>query len=108
MRRYCIQSQCNDYASNMAIDVAGKKMLGRCLETNAADVIAMHMGTDDVWQYDKAVADIILYQRNSSMRYKHKIPGRVYSYIRNVPLQPLCLPQLSVVPTDCEGVSHGY
>ena len=43
----------------LAIDIANKNQLDGWLKTNPADVITMHLGTNDIVQQNKAVADII-------------------------------------------------
>ncbi|KAF2118020.1 SGNH hydrolase-type esterase domain-containing protein [Lophiotrema nucula] len=43
----------------LAIDIANKKQLDGWLKTNPADVITMHLGTNDIVQQSKATADII-------------------------------------------------
>ncbi|KAI4941208.1 hypothetical protein J4E91_010898 [Alternaria rosae] len=43
----------------LAIDIANKGQLDGWLKTNPADVITMHLGTNDIVQQNKAVADII-------------------------------------------------
>ncbi|KAF2463243.1 SGNH hydrolase [Lindgomyces ingoldianus] len=43
----------------LAIDIANKKQLDGWLQKNPADVITMHLGTNDIVQQNKAVADII-------------------------------------------------
>lgn len=43
----------------LAIDIANKKQLVGWLQTNPADVITMHLGTNDIVQQNKAVTDII-------------------------------------------------
>ena len=43
----------------LAIDIANKKQLVGWLQKNPADVITMHLGTNDIVQQNKAVADII-------------------------------------------------
>ncbi|KAF1996560.1 carbohydrate esterase family 3 protein [Amniculicola lignicola CBS 123094] len=43
----------------LAIDIVNKKQLDGWLKTNPADVISMHLGTNDIVQQGKAVADII-------------------------------------------------
>ncbi|CAI9634509.1 unnamed protein product [Alternaria burnsii] len=43
----------------LAIDVANKNQLDGWLKTNPADVITMHLGTNDIVQQNKAVTDII-------------------------------------------------
>lgn len=43
----------------LAIDIATRQQLVRWLNTNPADVITMHLGTNDIVQQNKPVADII-------------------------------------------------
>ncbi|OAG11982.1 SGNH hydrolase, partial [Paraphaeosphaeria sporulosa] len=43
----------------LAIDIANKNQLDGWLKTNPADVITMHLGTNDIVQQNKNVADII-------------------------------------------------
>ncbi|OAL43542.1 SGNH hydrolase [Pyrenochaeta sp. DS3sAY3a] len=43
----------------LAIDIANKNQLDGWLKTNPADVITMHLGTNDIVQQNKAVTDII-------------------------------------------------
>lgn len=43
----------------LAIDIANKKQLVGWLDKNPADVITMHLGTNDIVQQNKPVADII-------------------------------------------------
>ncbi|KAF3014737.1 hypothetical protein E8E14_009042 [Neopestalotiopsis sp. 37M] len=43
----------------LAIDIANKKQLVGWLQTNPADVITMHLGTNDIVQQNKPVNDII-------------------------------------------------
>ncbi|KAF2794189.1 carbohydrate esterase family 3 protein [Melanomma pulvis-pyrius CBS 109.77] len=43
----------------LAIDIVQKKQLEGWLKTNPADVITMHLGTNDIVQQSKSVADII-------------------------------------------------
>lgn len=43
----------------LAIDIANRKQLVGWLEKNPADVITMHLGTNDIVQQNKAVTDII-------------------------------------------------
>ncbi|KAF2680409.1 carbohydrate esterase family 3 protein [Lentithecium fluviatile CBS 122367] len=43
----------------LAIDIANKNQLDGWLTKNPADVITMHLGTNDIVQQNKAVADII-------------------------------------------------
>jgi len=43
----------------LAIDIANKKQLDGWLKTNPADVITMHLGTNDIVQQSKATTDII-------------------------------------------------
>jgi lysophospholipase L1-like esterase len=43
----------------LAIDIANKGQLDGWLRTNPADVITMHLGTNDIVQQNKAVGDII-------------------------------------------------
>jgi lysophospholipase L1-like esterase len=43
----------------LAIDIANKKQLDGWLQKNPADVISMHLGTNDIVQQGKATADII-------------------------------------------------
>ncbi|KAI4913416.1 uncharacterized protein J4E92_009765 [Alternaria infectoria] len=43
----------------LAIDIANKGQLDGWLKSNPADVITMHLGTNDIVQQNKAVADII-------------------------------------------------
>lgn len=43
----------------LAIDIANRKQLDGWLKTNPADVITMHLGTNDIVQQNKAVTDII-------------------------------------------------
>jgi len=43
----------------LAIDIANKNQLDGWLKTNPADVITMHLGTNDIVQQNKAVADIL-------------------------------------------------
>lgn len=43
----------------LAIDIADKKQLVGWLEKNPADVITMHLGTNDIAQQNKPVNDII-------------------------------------------------
>lgn len=43
----------------LAIDIANKKQLVGWLQQNPADVITMHLGTNDIVQQNKAVNDII-------------------------------------------------
>ncbi|ORY14882.1 SGNH hydrolase-type esterase domain-containing protein [Clohesyomyces aquaticus] len=43
----------------LAIDIANKKQLDGWLAKNPADVITMHLGTNDIVQQSKATADII-------------------------------------------------
>jgi lysophospholipase L1-like esterase len=43
----------------LAIDIANKKQLDGWLQKNPADVITMHLGTNDIVQQSKATADII-------------------------------------------------
>ncbi|KAI1388569.1 carbohydrate esterase family 3 protein [Hypoxylon trugodes] len=43
----------------LAIDIANKKQLVGWLEKNPADVITMHLGTNDIVQQNKPTADII-------------------------------------------------
>ncbi|KAJ4304682.1 hypothetical protein N0V90_000209 [Kalmusia sp. IMI 367209] len=43
----------------LAIDIANRNQLDGWLKTNPADVITMHLGTNDIVQQNKAVADII-------------------------------------------------
>jgi lysophospholipase L1-like esterase len=44
----------------LAIDIANKGQLDGWLRTNPADVITMHLGTNDIVQQNKAVGDIIV------------------------------------------------
>lgn len=43
----------------LAIDIVNKNQLDGWLKTNPADVITMHLGTNDIVQQNKNVADII-------------------------------------------------
>jgi lysophospholipase L1-like esterase len=43
----------------LAIDIANKNQLDGWLKTNPADVITMHLGTNDIVQQNKPVADIL-------------------------------------------------
>ena len=43
----------------LAINIANNKQLEGWLQKNPADVITMHLGTNDIVQQNKAVADII-------------------------------------------------
>jgi lysophospholipase L1-like esterase len=43
----------------LAIDIANKNQLDGWLKTNPADVITMHLGTNDIVQQSKATGDII-------------------------------------------------
>lgn len=43
----------------LAIDIASKNQLDGWLKTNPADVITMHLGTNDIVQQSKATTDII-------------------------------------------------
>jgi lysophospholipase L1-like esterase len=43
----------------LAIDIANKGQLEGWLKANPADVITMHLGTNDIVQQNKAVSDII-------------------------------------------------
>jgi lysophospholipase L1-like esterase len=43
----------------LAIDIANKGQLDGWLKTNPADVVSMHLGTNDIVQQNKATADII-------------------------------------------------
>lgn len=43
----------------LAIDIANRQQLVGWLNTNPADVITMHLGTNDIVQQNKPVADII-------------------------------------------------
>lgn len=43
----------------LAIDIANKNQLDGWLKQNPADVITMHLGTNDIVQQNKAVTDII-------------------------------------------------
>lgn len=43
----------------LAINIANNKQLDGWLQKNPADVITMHLGTNDIVQQNKAVADII-------------------------------------------------
>jgi lysophospholipase L1-like esterase len=43
----------------LAIDIANKNQLDGWLKTNPADVITMHLGTNDIVQQNKATADVI-------------------------------------------------
>jgi lysophospholipase L1-like esterase len=43
----------------LAIDIANKNQLEGWLKTNPADVITMHLGTNDIVQQSKATTDII-------------------------------------------------
>lgn len=43
----------------LAIDIANKGQLDGWLKTNPADVVTMHLGTNDIVQQNKATADII-------------------------------------------------
>jgi lysophospholipase L1-like esterase len=43
----------------LAIDIANRNQLDGWLKTNPADVITMHLGTNDIVQQNKAVGDII-------------------------------------------------
>ncbi|KAL1600474.1 hypothetical protein SLS60_006860 [Paraconiothyrium brasiliense] len=43
----------------LAIDIANKNQLDGWLKTNPADVITMHLGTNDIVQQNKPIADII-------------------------------------------------
>ncbi|KAF2850184.1 carbohydrate esterase family 3 protein [Plenodomus tracheiphilus IPT5] len=61
----------------LAIDIANKGQMDGWLRTNPADVITMHLGTNDIVQQNKATADIIAAftklvssMRNSNSRMK--------------------------------------
>ncbi|KAL1797126.1 hypothetical protein ACET3X_003732 [Alternaria dauci] len=43
----------------LAIDIANRNQLDGWLKTNPADVVTMHLGTNDIVQQNKAVTDII-------------------------------------------------
>jgi lysophospholipase L1-like esterase len=43
----------------LAIDIANKNQLDGWLKTNPADVVTMHLGTNDIVQQNKATGDII-------------------------------------------------
>jgi len=43
----------------LAIDIANKGQLDGWLKSNPADVITMHLGTNDIVQQNKAVVDIV-------------------------------------------------
>jgi lysophospholipase L1-like esterase len=43
----------------LAIDIANRNQLEGWLKTNPADVVTMHLGTNDIVQQNKAVTDII-------------------------------------------------
>lgn len=43
----------------LAIDIANKKQLDGWLQKNPADVITMHLGTNDIVQQSKSTADIL-------------------------------------------------
>lgn len=43
----------------LAIDIANKNQLDGWLQTNPADIVTMHLGTNDIVQQNKAVTDII-------------------------------------------------
>ncbi|KAF1935578.1 SGNH hydrolase [Clathrospora elynae] len=43
----------------LAIDIANKNLLEGWLKTNPADVVTMHLGTNDIVQQNKPVTDII-------------------------------------------------
>jgi lysophospholipase L1-like esterase len=47
------------HSGYLAIDIANKKQLVGWLQTNPADVITMHLGTNDIAQQSKKTADII-------------------------------------------------
>jgi lysophospholipase L1-like esterase len=47
------------HSGYLAIDIANKKQLVGWLQKNPADVITMHLGTNDIVQQNKAVTDII-------------------------------------------------
>ncbi|KAF2708753.1 carbohydrate esterase family 3 protein [Pleomassaria siparia CBS 279.74] len=63
-----IDNICNDveydrdnegHSGFLATDIAKKKQLDGWLEANPADVISMHLGTNDIVQQNKPTADII-------------------------------------------------
>ncbi|KAI0181736.1 carbohydrate esterase family 3 protein [Hypoxylon sp. FL1284] len=63
-----IENNCQDTAYDrdneghsgfLAIDIANRQQLVGWLNTNPADVITMHLGTNDIVQQNKAVTDII-------------------------------------------------
>lgn len=47
------------HSGYLAIDIANKKQLVTWLQKNPADVITMHLGTNDIVQQSKATTDII-------------------------------------------------
>ncbi|KAF2267139.1 SGNH hydrolase [Lojkania enalia] len=62
------ENYCNDnkydrdnegHSGFLAIDIANRRQLDGWLQQNPADVITMHLGTNDIVQQNKAVADII-------------------------------------------------
>jgi lysophospholipase L1-like esterase len=73
----------------LAIDIANKGQLDGWLTTNPADVITMHLGTNDIVQQGKATADIIaaftklvgtMRSHNSRMKIVVRIPPILYQH----------------------------
>jgi lysophospholipase L1-like esterase len=63
-----IENNCRDssydrdnegHSGFLAIDIANRNQLAGWLQTNAADVVTMHLGTNDIVQQNKAVTEII-------------------------------------------------
>jgi hypothetical protein len=73
----------------LAIDIADKKQLVGWLQKNPADVITMHLGTNDIVQKSKKTADIIAsfttlvkVMRDSNPNMKIIVSAPIYHYVK--------------------------
>ncbi|CBX91681.1 hypothetical protein LEMA_P071890.1 [Plenodomus lingam JN3] len=92
----------------LAIDIANKGQLDGWLKTNPADVVTMHLGTNDIVQQNKATADIIAAfgklvasMRSSNPRMKIVVSVSLFKYIKFTPFSLFCLQYCVQMVSGC-------
>jgi lysophospholipase L1-like esterase len=78
----------------LAIDIANKGQLDGWLKANPADVVSMHLGTNDIVQQNKATEDILaaFTKLISTMRTSNPKTKIIVSEVRSGTLLVSCLP----------------